>query len=757
MLSLNPPFLRSGRLVIFRDDADANCFYYQNMQPHIVRDDKGNPMVFASAIYPRSGTSQTEDTILEATLTVDVDLAASELELNEAAKAISKSFGVKAKILAPAPVSKGNVRFYMATTADVTDSGKWFVTSDVRPSMIGTNRVSLVVCASGLQAEILIAAAMQGANAASICYELDLVGITPAYHAKLHARMSDIYSKLTTEGGYNFLFTKADFESVIEKSIKLGYIQYEVSEMDPDVQNSAMNSLMDDLRKQVLDLFFEPVDLVSRANDRDVGEKIADGVSDFLDALLPGSRLLRRSVDTEDIRDYMVDLSQRRVKTTPVAPQSILKTMLEMDGVDMGKQIEHVYLDQIPIIRQKVDIKVPVDMFDDTNIKSLLVNYRIRDLDTGQIESLPKDSFEFMKDQTDYSFEFNRNKEHRYMYEYQARMYVADTSSVLIGAEESITGDDWKQSQTSYVYIDPTISYRNLKLDFELEDITVFDHLKMIQATVQVVPKGGGESLYTKTYPLTASEAQNAHRQINLLVKKDAALEFRLHLEYDIPGEIGMGKDYTLEDGSFFLIPNPFKTHWKVDLLCFADWSKYCIVYLDTRYKNPMGEGEEYQHFEFREGETQSVIKVPIAPDVPQRTFEYRIQWIDSEGEMFSAGWYVHKDLPSRTIIVKNLKPEKVFRFLIDDPEFFRKSKFSLFRVTVRYSENGQDIDLPSAVFDMPEQVLEFTPPERAACSYQLVVLKQNGSSPISPKWRPLQDDNEKIYLNVSSLIAENL
>ena len=756
MLSLKPPFLETGHIVIFRDDADESCFYYQNMQPHVVRNDEGKPMVSAYALFPKSGTSQAEDATLEAALTLDVDLSPSPAEMEAVRQTIRKNFGVEAKILSPAPVADGRVRFYMASAGEETDTDKWFVTSEVKPSLIGSNRVSLLVRATGMQADMLMAAAMEGDNAATICYELDLVGITPVYHATLWADMIHIYTSLKNHADVHSYFGKADVESVIESSIKDGFIKYEVSEMDPKIQATAENALMEDLRKRILDQFFEPVDLVARANEKDTAQKIGDGISTILDSLLPGSHILRRHVAMKDIQTYHVDLSTRKAKTTLVSPQTVLKTMLMMDGVDMGAQIDWIYLDQIPIIRQPVDIRVPTDMFDDTNIKSLRIVYRIRDLDTGQTVFLPEESVTFCKGKTELRFYYNREKAHQYVYEYQATMFVEDTSSDLIGTEESLTGDSWQQSSTSFVYINPASLYRNLTLGLDLDDITVFDHLKMIEAFVEVVPKGGGKSLFAKRYPFTVSDVQSAHRQLNLLVKKDDSLEFHIHLTYDIPGQPCLEKDYTVQEGTNFLIPNPFQTQWKVDFFCFADWEKCTVVYLDARFRNPVGEGNKVEHFEFRKDKIESVLKVPIAPGFPTCTFEYRVQWINDR-KPYSAGWYSHQDLPSLVINIDTLEPEKVFRFRIDDPDFFRKQAFSVFKVNVRYTENGQETSLPSAVFNTPESILEFACPDKATCSYQLIVLDDRGHSPVSSQWRPLQDSIDLISLNISTLISENL
>ena len=206
MLSLTPPYFTTGNLVIFRDDQINDCFYYASMLPRIARDKEDNPAISAYAILPESGSAANPENILEFGMNVDVDLGQTDAELEEARKEVKKQFGVSPKLFVPVPVHSGKVRFAMAQAGEEPDPDKWFVTSEVKPSLFGDNRASFAVRTSGSDAKKMLAAANKGAVSACVYYEMNLTGITPVYEAKMVAKMSTVYNRLKERSKTNYIF-----------------------------------------------------------------------------------------------------------------------------------------------------------------------------------------------------------------------------------------------------------------------------------------------------------------------------------------------------------------------------------------------------------------------------------------------------------------------------------------------------------------------------------------------------------------------
>src|SRR5687768_16061155 len=139
MLNYKAPFLEAGGLPIFKDDSNQDVFYYVCVQPSIMLDGNGAPRIEAYAILPESGVGIETESILEASLMMDVNLAPTADELAFAEKQIQEKLGTKPKMLVPAPIHSGKVYLIVAAAGDEPDPKKWFVTSDVKPSIFGNN------------------------------------------------------------------------------------------------------------------------------------------------------------------------------------------------------------------------------------------------------------------------------------------------------------------------------------------------------------------------------------------------------------------------------------------------------------------------------------------------------------------------------------------------------------------------------------------------------------------------------------------
>jgi hypothetical protein len=758
MLRLEPPFLESGDLVIFRDDTDDRCFYYVNQQPHISRDAGGRPAIHAYTILPGSGTDIQGDAYLEAGLSMDVDLAPGEKELSDAQECIRKAYGLTPRILVPAPLHGGKVRFIMAQAGEEANPDKWFVTSEATPSLIGNNRVSLVVRTTGREAQMLIASLMDGSTPATVCYELELTGITPVYHARIEAKKGLVYERIRNYKKDSMLFFKKEIDELMEDLREENVLKIEVKETDPDIKSTVMATLFEELSSQIVSAFFEPVSLDRAAESKGALRDLVDGVSDLVQSLLPGHCVLKSSLEIDRESSFIADLTEQDAKTHPVYPKSSLKGMLENDGIDMSSGlVSWIYLDKLPVFSQAVNIRVASDTFENSNIKSMVVQCRVRDLDTGTLAMMPE-SMAFSADRLQWDFVFNREKDHNYAYEYQVIMHVADTEDGLIDTEVSVTGDKWMQSLSSYVFINPATFFRNLDLDLMMADYTVFDYASLVEAEVSVIPEGGGDVLFHRTYQFTEAD-DDSHKRLNLLVRKDTPLQFRIHLQYEIKtGEKPAEADFLAVDGAIFRIPNPFVNRWSVDLYCYADWERVLMVYLDTRIYDPGRPDPVRDHFTFQKGREQDTMHAAVSRESPERVFEYKVTRVDKEAGKdgsgrISAGWYRHPDSPDLVINADGLTPERIVRFRIADPGSIGYLGIQKPKVCFKYDDAPEE----TMVFPSPDSVLEFSCPEKASCSYKLLMRNSSGASLIPSRWRPVAADCDTLTLNLLQLKDESI
>ena len=746
MLSLKPPYLASGNLVLFQDDVDSSCFYYVNQLPHISLDSGGKPALSAYSILPESGANVSEGAILEAGLNLDVDLGVTEEELEAARKAIQKSFGVDAKILSPAPLHNGKVRFVMAQAGEEPDSSNWFVTSEVTPSLVGSNRVSLAIRTSGREAKMMIAAANEGTIPACIYYELELIGITPVYHAWMQADMRKTYHYLKDYKEDNFIFYTEEIDKVIQKLEEEKALVVEVEETDPDIKAEAMASLFNDLKKQVIDKFFEPVTMLSEdsgSKSRGILDQLGDAVTGILHTLIPARHILKRTIDEEQLKVLTVDLSQKNAKTFPFCPQAFLKAMVEDAGIDMSERIDWISLDDLPYFTPTVSVRIAADTFESSNINALLVTCRIVDEETGEIVMAPEScSFSAKEGKSAWDFNFNRQRGRKYGYEYRVSMFMTTGSNLLPDKLET----DWIRQESSYIYINPAVYYRDFDLDLNLSDLTVFEQAQMIQADVSVVHRDSEEVVLEKQFIFNKDDY--AHRKMTLVVGRDLPLAYNVRLVYFLPGAKEHSAEYKGIRDTFYFIPNPFENRWSVDLVCKADWTSVAKVYLDTRIRDAEREDFIVNNFIFSSNKEEARIDASVSLDTPPRCFEYLVTRYDVDGGTVRAGWFKHEDSPLLVVNPANLKEESFVRFFIDNQAAWDKLGIKNAKVELKYPDgSGEEIKLQETM-KAPDEVVEFKYPRGTKPSYRLRLADEDNVTH-NTGWEEVKGD--EIRLIVSS------
>lgn len=735
MLSLKPPYLASGHLILFQDDKDSTCFYYVNQHPHLSRDENGKPCITAYCILPESGAVVNPENILEAGLNLDVDLGVTKEELDAAKQDIQKHFGSAPKILSPAPLHSGKVRFAMADSAGEGDDSKWYITSEVSPSMFGSNRVSLALRTSGREAKLLIAAASEGAISACVFYELELVGITPVYHAKIHAEMNTIYNRLRNRKKDNFIFYTEEVDKLLQELKDEKVLTIEVEETDPDIKTSAIASIMNDLKKQVIDRFFEPVALLS-----DTKSDSGSFYSGFLSSLIPARHVLKSSIHEEQLKNIDVDLNQSNAKTTPFCPSSFLKSMIDDAGIDMADYITWIRLDELLFFNQTLSVRISADTFESSNIKDMLVTCRVVDTDTGEMAMEPiSRSFTAKDGITSWDMNFNRQRGHKYGYEYKVCMYMTTSSTLLPDRLET----DWKRIDSPYIYINPAEHYKNFELDLNLNDLTVFEQAQMIEAKVSVVHKDDEVVLDRQLF---FSRDDYVPKKLCLVADRSLPLHYVIRLKYFLTGDKEHLAEYTGINDQFFFIPNPFENRWSVDIACKADWTSVVRVYLDTRIKDAERADAVTDHFVFSSDRQDARLNAAVSVDTPDRQFEYMITRYDAEGKTVKAGWFQHDGSPILLICADQVKSERVYNFRIGDPANWSRFDLQKALISFKYEVSGKEEEY-SDQFKSPDQVMRYNAPWEAELFYRITLKGEDGEVVGKSSWEAASSDNVEIVL----------
>jgi len=744
MLSYKPPFLEAGALTLFRDDVNPNIYYYICNQLSVSKQANGEPVIAAYAMLPESGVGVNSESIVEASLMIDINLQPQEKDIELAKKAIQKNFGSAPEILAPAPLHSGKVFFVMAQAGDNPDPAKWFITSEVKPSLFGNNNASLVVKTSGKDAKLLIAALDADVVPAAVYYDLELIGITPVFKASLVADWEMIYHHFDKSKKTNFIFYSDEISESVDKLIDSKAIEIVIEETDPVIKAEAAKSLFNDLKIEVVKRLFEPAPFPSTLPAENIGEKIGSAIGGLIKSVIPRVSYVRRDIKQIQTGKTTINISQRNAKQYPFYPQSLLSSLISSVG-GIRERIKWIKLDEIPWVDQRVEIRLSADTFKSSNIKSVFIDLRVFDLSTGKTVTPPKSISFDSDDALQNHFNFTRQKNVQYRYDYKVVMYMITSSNKLPSKMEL----DWHSVESPYIYINPAEYFKNYEIDINLDESSIFRKTHLIQVNVEVKDVSDNEMVMQRTFMFNKDDW--AHKKLSVVANKNMPLKFDVQLTYFI----SQSKEHTvafinLPDGVFF-IPNPFENRWTIALFCFANWEKANRIILETKVLDAERVDPIFNKFTFSPQVQEQQFEIECSLDTPKHKMEYRITVLTDQGDVVQGPWLIHEG--SMLSFNDKIKAERIIRASIVQAPDFEKKDIKKVTVEFKYEDkNHQIYHSDSASFQNREQTLEFRHPmpdyNQKEYSYRLNIRGKNNEKYIS-NW--ITERNERLGIIIKN------
>ncbi len=264
MLYLDSTVVIRG-ITLFRDYNNKSLFYFMPNSPRLAVE-AGQPM-FQLLIYRDIGTTAAGPGG-GGFLIMTTDLGVPAGQLEQVRNELSSRFGVLAN-LAPVPVKAGSVRVTMLDSASIGTEG---AKGDIRfvenvfantaPSGYGDQRAAFTAELSK-QGAVLMKAALRGEGATPVVvvYDLQYVGLLPAYNVKITIDFQQSYEHLRTRTQMNTLWFKSDIDQEMESLRKSGAIkieevvyQTETTE-DAAARMTRLNALVKELAQWT---FFKP-------------------------------------------------------------------------------------------------------------------------------------------------------------------------------------------------------------------------------------------------------------------------------------------------------------------------------------------------------------------------------------------------------------------------------------------------------------------------------------------------------------------
>ncbi|UHD15073.1 hypothetical protein [Thiocapsa bogorovii] len=249
-------------VTVYRDYNEKSRFYCLPGSPRLAVE-AGQPM-FQLLVY-RDIVEEEDEAKGGGFLAMTADLGISPDTLERIRNELSGRFGVRAT-LAPVPVTGGSVRVVaLDSEADPEAGGVRFVENLIasgKPSLYGDQRAVFSTELSKKGA-VLMKAALEGEGATPVVliYDLQYIGLHPAYGVKITIKFRQVYEHLRNRMQINTLWFKSDIDREMELLRKAGGIEIEevVYENETPEDTSARMTRLNTLAKELAQWsFFSP-------------------------------------------------------------------------------------------------------------------------------------------------------------------------------------------------------------------------------------------------------------------------------------------------------------------------------------------------------------------------------------------------------------------------------------------------------------------------------------------------------------------
>ncbi|HEX9781468.1 MAG TPA: hypothetical protein VGA56_01905, partial [Opitutaceae bacterium] len=265
MLYLDSPIGLINRLMIHRDHENPNLLYFVPERPRLARND-GVPefvfMKFRRDITDNRDFDADKDSLGGGFLSFTVDLSVDDKQLESVKRDLRKFLPAGGQVqLAPIQFRKGSVRLSIAenetegeqaaTPAEAQRGFRLYekICGTTKPSLFGNNRATFSVLVGREMATLLEAGLRSGISPFGVIYDLEFLGLRPAFNVKVTAQYSRVYTHLETEfgarGQIQVVSLAAEIAAAFQKLRDDGSIKIEVMNFTDD----------EDLRKQADDAF----------------------------------------------------------------------------------------------------------------------------------------------------------------------------------------------------------------------------------------------------------------------------------------------------------------------------------------------------------------------------------------------------------------------------------------------------------------------------------------------------------------------
>lgn len=268
MLALDRTFPTVAGLALWGDHADPSLVYYLPTTPVLALLD-GEPE-FSLLTYRRDlATLGADDEVGGGFLSFTVELRASARQLERAAEALVKE-GVEAPRLVPVPVRGGKaVLATLGRRADDVDPQRFVLYEETRgeviPSLYGTQRALFGLVMPSHEAAAVMKGLVlgEGPSPLGVRYELDMLGMRPAVHARVTADYRRVNEEFSSKFDFGFSYygygLELKLEDIVRDLVEEGALKVEVTYFTDDADYQArVDAALNWVQQRLVQDFFRP-------------------------------------------------------------------------------------------------------------------------------------------------------------------------------------------------------------------------------------------------------------------------------------------------------------------------------------------------------------------------------------------------------------------------------------------------------------------------------------------------------------------
>lgn len=716
MLFYDPPFLLVEDIVVFRDHADAEAFYWLRAVPRLAREPDGEPAFSASVFLPPSDLAAADpQAVTRTTLSFDTELSMDGATEEGVRLAIEEEWGRRPKILTPVPTSGGQTRLTLAMPVQAEDNPEVFVHQGHAPSLVAANRAAFAVAAEGAEARLLAAGLLRGDPAAVVSYELEYPGLAPSFKASMRVHWDLVYAKLQERSSRSYVVVSDEIEATVESLEDGKEIELDIRELSEEGAGEATKALLHQLREEIMKKLFEtPIQM----GEVPVEERIARGVRGIVSSLIGGIHHLRRQIDSTALSTTTVDLREQRVRTYTFYPQSTLAGLLAAVP-DLRQRISFVDMGLLPGRVETLRIGL-MEGSDSYAVRMVEVLLEVRTPPDGAL--ILERTLHLRPGDAERTVSFRRpglgepEATFRLIMHLDPERSPSGRETVVFPPRPVVGGRIW---------IQPTEWLDLATLRVVIDDLTMFAIPTEVDVEVEALPAPADEPRRIARLTLSSERPEAQH---SVVVDEGSRVTFRVR---EIIRRRGEADHFVEAQGiapGTYRVMNHTSQSFQMRLRAMADWDRTATLFAELRVWDVERRTFLRDEHSFTAEQRQFILAFSTSPSTPRRA-EVRLTRLGTDGSLVKGPW---QDLVGPVAVIDDgVEAERRIRTVLEAPGYRQLNPKKVW-VELEYAAPSVGLDLATKLTfsgdgDVQDWTHPFPDPTQERFRYRLRARSRSG------------------------------